>query len=146
MSAKVSLYFEAENAEELTQLVLGYAAQIRCPPSWLVETPPDPEMLADMEKGLSDEEWDAKYDPLAPPSLASTDFADFPRDLKQARELGELMATGERCGAVMRMGLAATALAICARNEAALSLATRVSGLDEPRVSAFYDGYKSVRR
>ena len=143
MSAKVSLYFEAENAEELTQLVLGYAAQIRRPPSWLVETPSTPKELEDQET-LSDEEWDAKYDD-APP-LASTHFTDFPRDLKKARELGELMATGERCGAVMRMDLAATALALCARNEAAISLATRVSGLDEPRIGAFYDGYKSVRR
>jgi hypothetical protein len=61
VSAKVSLYFEAENDEELTQLVLSYAAQLRRPPSWLVETPSTPEELEDQET-LSDEEWDAKYD------------------------------------------------------------------------------------
>jgi hypothetical protein len=67
VSAKVSLYFEAENDEELTQLVLSYAAQIRCPPSWLVETPSSPEELEDQET-LSDEEWDAKYENVSPRS------------------------------------------------------------------------------
>jgi hypothetical protein len=66
--AEVSLTFKAENEEELVQLVLGYAAQHRRGPSWLGKPPPptDPEMLEDMEKGLSDEEWDAKYSTPVP--------------------------------------------------------------------------------
>ena len=68
MSTKVSLSFEAESEEELAQLVQDYATQRHRPAWWRVETPPDPEMLADQET-LSDEEWDAKYD-NAPPQRA----------------------------------------------------------------------------
>jgi hypothetical protein len=72
-------------------------------------------------------------------------FAHFPRDPKNARALGDLIAFGDRGGAVVRMGFAATALAACARTGVGVSRVTRVSGLGKPRVSAFYKGYKSMR-
>ena len=70
-------------------------------------------------------------------------FADFPRDLENARALGELMAFGDRGVAVVKMGFAAKALAVCARTGVAVSRVARVSGLGNARVSAFYEGYKA---
>jgi hypothetical protein len=71
-------------------------------------------------------------------------FADFPRDVKNARALGELMACGRRADAVMRMGFAATTLAVCARTGAPVSRVVWVSGIDRTRVRAFYEGYKTM--
>lgn len=71
-------------------------------------------------------------------------FADFPRDLKDARATGELMALGV-VGAVTRMGFAAKALAACARAGVDVSRVARVSGPGKPRVSAFYESYESRR-
>lgn len=73
-------------------------------------------------------------------------FADFPRDLKNARALGEQMAFGDRGDAVVRIGFAATVLAACARTGVAVSRVARVSGLGKPRVSAFYEALREHAR
>lgn len=82
---KVFLSFEAENNEELTRLVLGYAARLS--DLWPVEAPSTPEELED-EKTLSDEEWDAKYDDVkpSPPPDEPTSPEPKPRKPRRGRE------------------------------------------------------------